>query len=143
MFVRIDDYPQDCDKERHISVQIEDFDVYSMDTTLAYIVVPMLKKLKQAKIGVPGDIVHELHQYAEQNYLDLGLTQKELDDLEYERAEQKWQEIMDKMIWSFEQAMNDYEDLYQEVSSGDLKTYEEKLEEGFQLFGKYYRSLWW
>jgi len=143
MFVRIDDYPQDCEQKRHISVQIEDFDVYSMDTTLAHIVVPMLKKLKEVKIGVPGDIIHEFHQYAEQNPLDLGMSSKELDDLEFERAEQKWNEILDKMIWAFEQALNDYEDLYSEVSSGQLESYEKKLAEGFELFGKYYRSLWW
>lgn len=143
MFVRIDDYNQDCEQKRHISVQIEDFDVYSMDTTLAHIIVPMLKKLKGVKVGIPGDIIHEFHQFNDQKHLELGLSQKELDDLEFERAEQKWNEIMDKMIWSFEQAMNDYEDLYCGASCGDFESYEKKLAEGFNLFGRYYRSLWW
>lgn len=143
MFVRIDDFPQDCEQERHVSVHIEDFDVYSMDNTLAHVVVPMLKKLKSVKIGIPGDLVHEIHEFNEQSELHLDLTAKELDKLEFEQAEKKWNDIMDKMIWSFEQAMNDYEDLYEEVAKGELESYEKKLAEGFNLFGKYYRSLWW
>lgn len=143
MFVRIDDYPQDCEKERHISVQIEDFDVYSMDTTLAHIVVPMLRKLKSVKVGIPGDLVHEFHELSQQSELDLGLSAKELDNIEFEKAEAIWNEILDKIIWSFEQAKNDYEESYDKTYEGRFDLYEKKLQEGFALFGKYYRSFWW
>jgi len=143
VFVRIDDYPQDCEKERHINVQIEDFDVYSMDATLAHIIVPMLKKLKEVKVGIPGDLVKEFHQFGIQTDLDLGVSPESLDRMEMEYAEKRWNEILDKMIWSFEQSMNDYERLYEYCDRGELDQYEKHLEEGFELFGKYYRSLWW
>jgi hypothetical protein len=44
---------------------------------------------------------------------------------------QEWLEIIDCMIFSFEKVINnDYWD-------------EDKIQKGFDLFGKYYQNLWW
>jgi hypothetical protein len=143
MYVRIDDYPEDCEQERFIDVQVEDFDVFSMDTQLAHVIVPMLKLLREKKAGIPGDIINTFHECSDQLELDFGLTPKEIDEIEFECAEKKWNDILDKMIWSFEQAMNDYPLMYSSMSKGDFERYEERMQEGFELFGRYYRSLWY
>ena len=36
-----------------VKVKIDKYDTWSMDTTLAHIVIPMLKQLKDTKHGVP------------------------------------------------------------------------------------------
>ena len=40
-------------KTRKISVHIDNYDTWSIDDTLAHIIVPMLKQLKDTKHGVP------------------------------------------------------------------------------------------
>ena len=52
-------------KKRTIKVHIDRWDTWSMDSTLAYIVLPMLKQLKARKHGAPQvddkDVPKELH----------------------------------------------------------------------------------
>ena len=89
-----------------VSVKIDKWDTHSMDHTLANIVLPMLKQFKEGNHGYPH-----------------GLTEK------------KWDNILDKMIYSFEKKLS--EDAY------DLNDKEQKkMQEGFVLFGKYYQNLW-
>ncbi len=51
-------------------------------------------------------------------------------------SHEEWEEILDKMIWAFDDFVNgddfpaDYEEQYR------------KQQEGFELFGKHFRSLW-
>src|SRR5210317_1360023 len=40
-------------KDRNIKIQIDRYDTWSMDHTLALLVVPMLKQLKETKHGAP------------------------------------------------------------------------------------------
>ena len=68
---------------------------------------------------------------------------------------ESWNEILDKMLWSFEQIIlssngTDVEsDLFKEYKYNDKILIElvdknnEKIDEGLKLFGEYYRSLWW
>lgn len=130
MLVYIGPYP-DGDKERDIVVQIDNYDTWSIDTTLAQIIVPLLTKFKENLQGHPGDLTFE-----------------------------KWNIILDKMIWSFGQILIDWEEPYF-THYGDLKTegnkivdtgvtcdnegresHWKRIQEGFDLFGKYYASLW-
>lgn len=50
---------------------------------------------------------------------------------------EEWIEILDKIIYSFEMASDD--DKYYGLNI----TENEKVQEGFALFGAYYTSLWW
>ena len=60
MKVEISNY--DDDGERTINVRIDDFDTWSMDHTLAPIILPMLIQLKETKHGSPkvddADVPH-------------------------------------------------------------------------------------
>lgn len=140
-------------RQRTIKVHIDEWDTWSMDCTLAYIIVPMLKQLKETQHGVPAR--------------DFGETDDNGDYVDIKEAEKNWNATIDKMIWSFneliEEKPNEPEPIYKdpepeadacitewigrEILNWDeyveqRKEYEERLQEGFNLFGKYYRSLW-
>ena len=150
-----------------IKIHIDRWDTWSMDHTLAYIVLPMLKQLKERKHGAPyvdlKDVPKELHGKK--------LTKKqknngEVDDKYFER----WDWVLDEMIFAFETKVDDgrWEDQF-ETGEYDLqwkkledgnsemvkgpnhtavtdwdgrKAYQDRISNGFRLFGKYYENLW-
>ena len=46
MKVNIGPYPKNSTKSRKISIHIDNYDIFNMDTTLALIIIPMLKMRK-------------------------------------------------------------------------------------------------
>lgn len=54
------------------------------------------------------------------------------------RSNKSWMKILDKMIWSMEQ-------IVEEKKPDDMEwdEYEKKVSYGITLFGKYFRCLWW
>jgi len=91
--------------KQSVKVKIDEWDTYSMDHTLAKIILPMLKQLKETNHGYPGTLTKD-----------------------------KWDEIMDKMIYAFEHKM---------LEDGMFDTSDQKkIQEGFRLFGRYYQNLW-
>lgn len=157
-------------RQQKIKVHIDRWDTWSMDHTLAHIVIPMLKQLKETKHGAP-------YVYPEDVPAELRPTKKELtaytkngetDSKFFER----WDWVMDEMIFAFESKHNDWEEQFQsgehdvawiEITEGKLKghsemvkgpndtykvdwegrkAYQERITNGFKLFGKYYEGLW-
>ena len=83
-----------------------------MDSTLAKIIYPMLIQLKESKHGVPNELVSDVggEDWTDQNCFDF---YKETHDESWEIACKRWDEVLDKMIWSFEQiAYKDYDSQY-------------------------------
>lgn len=83
-------------------IKIDYWDTWSMKSTLAPIILPMLKQLKETKHGIPcefADVGGE--SYASQLCFDF--YSQETNQLFNEKAVARWNEVMDKMIWSFEQ----------------------------------------
>jgi len=142
-------------RQQKIKVHIDPWDTWSMDHTLAHIVLPMLIQLKETKHGGPfvdlKDVPKELHGNK--------LTKKqkdngEVDDKHFER----WDWVLDEMIWAFEQkTLDSWEEQYYKyeddptaqfgvkcVWSDDegRKAHQERMSNGFRLFGKYYENLW-
>ena len=154
-------------KKRTIKVHIDRWDTWSMDHTLAHIVLPMLKQLKATKHGAPyvdlKDVPKELHgKKLTKKQKDSG----ELDDKHFER----WDWVLDEMIFAFETKVDDgrWEEQF-ETGTSDIqwkklengnsemirgpndtkvydwegrKVYQERISNGFRLFGKYYENLW-
>jgi hypothetical protein len=152
-------------------VKIDRYDTWSMDHTLAHIILPMLKQLKKDKHGSPlvddEDVPEELRSTsapAKENDWDT-------DDNHFKR----WDWVMDEMIQAFECKVNDnWEDQYRSgehdiksvpcawdangkptlytFETGPLDTYkcdydalfahQKRNANGFRLFGKYYEGLW-
>lgn len=127
---------------RKEKIKYDHYDTWSLDHTLALIIAPGLKQLKATQHGHPCDV-----------------------------SEDQWAEILDKMIFAFDEIANDYPgeeafrsgtlDISFEKIEGSKnysmvegpnhnysvdwegrKMYDERIQEGLTLFGKYYRSLW-
>ena len=137
-------------------VKIDRQDTWSMDHTLAHIIVPMLKQLKASKNGSPNvdleDVPAELHPTVAPG------PHNNYDD---ETVHQRWEWVMNEMIWAFEQELDeDSESKFHDHSAVDnsagintqihqiktdwegLRAYQERKARGFKLFGKYYQGLW-
>lgn len=178
MKVNIGKYPKKASGKRKINVQIDNHDTWSLDHTLALIIYPALLQLKATKQGVPSEFAEVGgEQHMMQDSFDF---YQETHEDAWKLGLERWDETLDKMIWSFEQLLKgDYDDqyhhgeakydwvksdklfpnpisgkveeTYQMVdknpdehwydSVGHLK-HEERIQEGLELFGKYFRSLW-
>jgi hypothetical protein len=177
MKVNIGPYPTGIN-ERKVNVTIEKFDTWNCDGTLAEIIYPMLCQLRDTKHSIPNE------------FSDVGgepySSQKSFDFYEDSHEEafsigiERWDEVLEKMIWSFEQLLQeDYPEKYKH-GNGDyifesaekmlpnlftgvleptfkivdtnpnehwvdyvgIELHKIRIQEGIDLFAKYYRSLW-
>ena len=152
-------------------VKIDRWDTWSMDHTLADIILPMLKQLQETKHGGPfvddDDVPDELKSTsapAKENEWDT-------DDNHFKR----WDYVLDEIIFAFECKVDDsWSDKFssgefdkktvacQWDENGKAKMYEwidgpnhtykldfdgmqevqKRITNGFRLFGKYYENLW-
>jgi hypothetical protein len=153
-------------RQRKIQIAIDNYDTWGMDSTLALIIVPMLKQLRDTTHGYPSDFMTDRSDWDGDQiaFKDHGFEYPE------ETGFEEWQATLDKMIWSFEQLNIEWRDQYQEgeidfdfvpcedkpdfsemvhgpkhtfVADYDaIRKHEEKIQEGIDLFGKYFRGLW-
>jgi hypothetical protein len=154
-------------REQKIKVRIDPWDTWSIDHTLAHIVLPMLIQLKETKHGGPyvdlKDVPKELHgKKLTKKQKDNG----EIDDKHFER----WDWVLDEMIFAFASKLEDWEDQFysgkhdvylKELDDGSgmselkrgpndtfkvdregMRAYQDRISNGFRLFGKYYETLW-
>jgi len=137
-------------------VKIDYWDTWSMDHTLAHMIVPMLKQLQATKHGsaqvdledVPEHLHYKVAPSAANNYND-------------DTVHERWSWVMNEMIWAFEQKLqNDGESAFYDhsgvqpganlnqqinqikVDRVGLDAYNKRMQNGFRLFGKYYQGLW-
>ena len=169
MKVNIGDYPE-TDDPRQVSVVIEKFDIWNMNDTLALIILPMLKMLKEDKHGVPGNMKSLAYDSQSSWPQECFAFYSEDDADAFSAAVLEWEEILDKIIWSFEQIGIDWESQYWEVApefdfdeypedegkeliplrwktegecdSAGLAAHGVRIQEGFDLFGKHYENFW-
>lgn len=155
MKVNIGPYSDD-NSDREISVEIDKFDTWNLDHTLALIISKALKQYKENDINsIPGSFFEQSTAYS---FTQMAFKFYEDDnELVEKEASKQWVEIVDKMIFSFEQAINE-EGMYGEgqfysidphnlkvkvkVNYVELDEHNAKIQEGFDLFAKYYRNLW-
>lgn len=177
MKINIGDFPKTTDRRR-IDIHIEKFDTWNLDHTLALIILPALLQLKQEKHGVPGEFAEVGGEdYAAQSSFDF---YSETHSEAFDAGIHRWDEILDKMIWSFQQIIDpDYRDKYTHgkhdfqfektgsqhtnpltgtpedtytmvnkagddywIDMNGLLEHEKRIQEGLELFGKYYLNLW-
>ena len=140
--------------DQRVKVKIHNYDTWSMDHTLAPIILPMLKQLQATKHGSPWvddeDVPEELRS--------TNAPPKENDYDIDSNHHLRWDWVMGEMIWAFEQKCRDdwegdyykYEDdpsatfglkLVWEDREGS-KAHQERMTNGFRLFGKYFENLW-
>jgi len=127
-------------RTQKVKVHIDRWDTWSMDHTLAYIVLPMLKQLKETKHGAPAvefkDVPEELHPPEGQT--SKLYTHGKTDDNYYKR----WDWVLDEMIYAFDCKANKDEPYMLIEDIEEIKKEQQRISNGFRLFGKYYESLW-
>jgi hypothetical protein len=129
MKVYIGRYPKDSSKERKVDIRIDKWDTWNMDTTLALIVVPMLKQLKDKKHGAPFVDMEDVPEH---------LRSEKIDDCDVdEKHFERWDWVMDEMIFAFESKLTQWEEEWESREKNQAR-----ITNGFRLFGKYYENLW-
>jgi len=131
-------------REQKVKVHIDRWDTWSMDHTLAPIILPMLVQLKATKHGAPcvdlEDVPEELRPTNTEEWQKLYNEGGETDEKFFER----WDWVMDEMIYAFDCKANK-DDVYMRFDIKDkdaMNAEQERISNGFRLFGKYYESLW-
>lgn len=116
---------------RRVIIQIDHFDTWSMDHTLAMIVVPMLKQLRETKHGAPfvdnKDVPKQLRGPKKP------ASDGSVDKFFFDR----WDYVLAEMIWAFTYVRDEDADY-----DSDRKPRIDRANNGFRLFGKYYMNLW-
>jgi hypothetical protein len=147
---------------RKVEIKYDSYDTWSLDHTLSLIILPGLKQLKATN-----------HGYSSVDNEDLPTA-----CLKDASGEERWEWVMDEMIWAFDEIANDYpgkdafysgnrdviwtkvdingdedpEGTYSRMDKGPndtfyldfegQKKYDDRIQRGLILFGKYYRNLW-
>jgi hypothetical protein len=163
----------DSKKSRKVYVRIDAYDTWSMDSTLGYIIRPMLRQLKETKHGSPyvadEDVPEHLRSGAAPELTEHQAATGDVDDNHHAR----WEWVLDEMIFAFDSlsggpnqdweaqfTTGNYdlrlkkidEDGTSQLVNGPLhtaetdwegrKAYAARIQNGFELFGKFYQALW-
>lgn len=141
---------------QRIKVRIDRYDTWSMDHTLAPIILPMLKQLKESKHGAPFVEDKDVPKELKSTSAEPKENEWDTDSNHFKR----WDWVMDEMIWAFEQKNRDnwHDDYYgpwivsddaailggefESIDRNGLKSHQKRMSNGFKLFGKYYEGLW-
>ena len=152
-------------------VKIDRWDTWSMDHTLSYIILPMLKQLKATTHGAPyvddEDVPDELKSSA----AEPKENEYDTDSNHFKR----WDYVLDEMIFAFQSKQDEsWQDAFRSgeidiksvpcewdengkatmyrMEDGPNHTYQcdyegmkvvqARIDNGFRLFGKYYQALW-
>jgi hypothetical protein len=104
-------------KKRKVSVKIDKWDTWSMDVTLAMIILPMLKQLNVTKKGAPCVDDSDVP-----DGIGLRSTEAQPKNNEWDTDGnffKRWDWVMSELIWTFEQLQPDY-DWEDQYRSGDI-----------------------
>ena len=156
-------------------VKIDRWDTWSMDHTLAQIVLPMLRQLQRDKHGAPNVDDDDVPEHLRSTAAAPKENEWDTDSNHFDR----WDWVMDEMIFAFEMKCRDdwTEKFYSgqsdwihvpvdrdgnEVPKGQHQYYQikdgpnhtlkvdrdgmqavqDRITNGYRLFGKYYEALW-
>lgn len=155
-------------RKRTVKVKIDKFDTWDMSSSLAIIILPMLKQLNETKHGAPYTKDEDVPEHLSSVNAEPKEHEYDIDSHHFER----WDWIMSEMIWAFEQLQPDcdWEDRYWIVKpeldlseksedEGKLlipirwktegqhdrdgyKLHSDRISNGVRLFGVYFQSLW-
>ena len=91
-------------KKRKIKVKIERWDTWSLDCTLAFIILPALKKFKKVSKSSPWTDIEDFPP-----------------DLKCKGIHKRWKWVLGEMIFAFEKIVEDRDDLLTEKDRKRVK----------------------
>lgn len=155
-------------QRRRIEVKIDDYDVWSLNNTLAHIILPGLILLKERKQGAPFVDDEDVPEYLRSTAAGPKENEWDTDENHYKR----WEWVLDEMIYAFQCETDEYWDdqfysgesdisfvetiingkTYKEIVYGPNNTFKvdregmaaawKRRNNAMRLFGKYYDGLW-
>lgn len=147
-------YPKDPQKPRKICIKIDKWDSWSAEETLAMIIAPLLRQLKETTHAYPPILEDTDCTSTDENHSCPGAI--------------KWTEILDKIIWSMEEIANgepnapemptptidietsewtstrqtQYNPEEMAKYHQDMSEYLSRVQKGCDLLGQFFRDLW-
>lgn len=128
-------------QSRKVKVRIDEQDIWGFDSTLAYIIHPALVKMRDSKMGSPyvddDDVPEELRSTT-------APPKEHAWDIDGNHHK-RWEWVLNEMIFVFGIYNTDWEDQFHTDAGfdGDGRLeFEQRIQNGFRLFGKYYSALW-
>lgn len=95
-------------RKRKIKIRIDKYDTWNMQDTLALIIVPMLKQLKETTHGSPNTDDEDVPEHLRSTAAPPKEDEYDIDAFHHDR----WLWVLDEMIWAFEQFNTDWESQY-------------------------------
>jgi len=152
-------------------VKIDRWDTWSMDHTLGLIALPMLKQLQEKKHGAPLVDDEDVQEELKSTFAPPKENEYDVDANHFKRwdwvmaemifafehhLDDKWQEAYRSGHWSTGTkacawdengkatmySMIENEDHTYKADYDGMKIVEDRIKNGFRLFGKYYQALW-
>lgn len=153
--------------DQTVKVKVHSYDTWSVDSTLATVIAPVLKEFSKDLHGAPivenEDVPPHLHMpegWWEEKWGMNGETDPHFFD--------RWDYVVGEMVWTFETLARDWEhDFYHDGLIEGMKQYpsndgiplhlqlkdfsvdeegieqtQERIKNGLRLFSKYYQNLW-
>ena len=93
-----------------------DTETWSLDSVVCQFILPRLKRFREISNGFPGG-----------------------DDM----TSEKWDAIVDQMIFSFMWSLHNEDDKYRDLSEAERLANWGKYDIGINQFAKWFRHLWW
>lgn len=127
--------------DRVEEIEIHDYDTWNADHTIALIALPIIQKLKESTHGSPfvdnNDVPEDLRAPIDFDY-DSG----DIDEKHHER----WQWVLSEIIFGLEHVLDEgWEIKYHGKDKLDIDGHTKefnRMQNGLQLFGKYFSALW-
>ena len=118
-------------KKRGIYTKFKDSETWGLYIVIAQFVLPRLKRFKKLNNGVPMSLCFHGNDVHRQG-----------------RVAKEWDAILDKMIWSFEQIVDDSDPEKLENETNEeyvdrCRMWNNNVQHGLELFAKYFLDLWW
>lgn len=137
-------------KNRKVKIEVKEYDIWSLYQTASLILLPLFIKFRETeRHGIPGFLL-----------VDKNAPHSEMD---MKLAEEKWNEIQDKIIFSLQELVNceenapespgyfEFDPEFKLVGTTDeeyeawserYNQYSAKIQEGLELMGKHFLNFW-
>lgn len=159
-------------RKRKVKIRIDPYDTWGMDSTLAMIILPMLKQLQETKHGAPYVEDEDVPEHLRSTVAEPKENEWDTDSNHFLR----WDWVMDELIWTFEQLQPDcdWEEQYRsgeydlrsvpcewdetgkpslykledgpnhtaKIDHEGMTAHQNRINNGLRLMGKYFQGLW-
>jgi hypothetical protein len=153
-------------RKRNIKVNIDYYDVWSLDHTLSMVALPMLKLLKERLHGAGFTDDEDVPDHLKSTAAPAKAHEWDTDDNHFAR----WEYVLDEMIfahaaladgdWEMQFHSGEVDIQWEPTDNPNLNemvrgpkdtskfdkegydAYSKRIDNGLRLFGKYYRNLW-